>query len=122
MGWAGVPMDTTNMMIGGIILGLAVDDTIHFMHRFQRYSHQNGDAIMAIRETLETTGAALLFTTLVLGTGFFVICFAYMTNIAWFGGLCSFAAVTAFLADVTVAPALIVLTHRGDFESPATSS
>jgi hypothetical protein len=38
------------------------------------------------------------------------------------GGLCSFAALTAFLADVTVAPELMVLTHRGDFESPATSS
>ncbi len=47
MGWAGVRIDTTNMMIGGIILGPVVDDTIHVMHRFQRYSHQNGDALTA---------------------------------------------------------------------------
>jgi predicted RND superfamily exporter protein len=117
MGWAGVSVDITNMMIGGIILGLAVDDTIHFMHRFQRYYEHSGDAAIAIRETLETTGAALLFTTLVLGTGFFVICFAYMSNIAWFGGLCCFATLTAFLADVSVGPALMMLTHPGGPEA-----
>ncbi len=48
-----------------------------------------------------------------LSLGFSVFLFAYMVNISWFGVLGSFAAITAFLADVLVAPALMVLVTRG---------
>ena len=113
MGWLQIPLDMTSLLMGGVILGLAVDDTIHFMHKFNRYFEDTGDARLAVRRTLETTGSALLFTSLVLSLGFSVFLFAYMVNIAWFGVLGSSAAVIAFLADVLVAPALMVLVTRG---------
>ncbi len=103
-------MSTT--LIGGIILGLAVDDTIHFMHRFNIYFRQTGDPYRAVRETLETTGTAMLFTSVVLGAGFMIFMLAYMQNIVEFGLLCAFATGMAFLADVTLAPALMVLVTR----------
>jgi predicted RND superfamily exporter protein len=109
MGWVGIPIDVSTLLIGGIVLGLAVDDTIHFMHKFNRYYEESGDARRAVHETLATTGSALLFTSLVLATGFSVFLAAYLNNVRWFGLLASFATIVAFLADVVVAPALMVL-------------
>jgi predicted RND superfamily exporter protein len=57
----------TILLIGGVVIGLAVDDTIHFMYKFNRYFEESGDARWAVHETLVTTGSALLFTSLVLG-------------------------------------------------------
>lgn len=88
---------------------VAVEETIHFVHKFQRYHAAHGDVQLAIRETLETTGVALLFTTLVLASGFSVMGFAYMVNLQWFALLSSVGAITAFIADVILAPALFSL-------------
>jgi predicted RND superfamily exporter protein len=112
MGWAGIPLDASTLLVGGIIIGLAVDDTIHFMHKFNRYFDDSGDARLAVQETLQTTGSALLFTSLVLSLGFSSFMFAYMVNGFQFGLLTSFACVVAFLADVIVAPALMILVTR----------
>jgi predicted RND superfamily exporter protein len=115
MGWLGIPLDMSTTLLGGIVIGLAVDDTIHFVHRFERDHQRLGDAERAVQATLETTGAAMLFTSVVLGAGFLVFTRAYMENIATFGVLCAFATVAAFLADVTLAPALMaVVTRRRD--------
>ena len=112
MGALGIPLDNSSLLVGCVIIGLAVDDTIHFMHKFQRYFAATGDAPEAVRRTLETTGPALLFTSLCLGSGFVAMTFAYMVNIFEFGVLALFATAVAFLADVVLAPALMVLVAR----------
>ena len=108
-GWGGVAIDTTTMMVGAMVIGIAVDDTIHFMHKFQRYFEQDGDLELAVSETLRTTGSALLFTTLVLIAGFGVFGFSEMTNMRIFGLLSAFAAGVALLADILIAPALLAV-------------
>jgi predicted RND superfamily exporter protein len=112
MGWLDIPLDMSTLLIGGIVIGLAVDDTIHFMHGFNRRFAETGDPDRAVRETLGTTGAAMLFTSIVLTAGFFVFTLAYMSNIVVFGLLCGVATLIAFLADVTLAPALMILVTR----------
>ena len=112
MGFLGIPLDPSTMLLGCVLIGLAVDDTIHFMHKFQRYLALDGDVRRAVSETLQTTGAALFFTTLVIIAGFSTMFFGYMNNTREFGLLASFAAVTAFLADLVVTPALIALVAR----------
>jgi hypothetical protein len=112
MGWADIPLDASTLLIGGIVIGLAVDDTIHFMHKFSRYYDETGDPYFAVHETLATTGSALLFTSLVLACGFAVMMAGYMTNSFWFGLLAGFATIVAFLADILMAPALMVLVTR----------
>jgi predicted RND superfamily exporter protein len=82
------------------------------MHGFNGYYSRTGDAHRAVLETLETTGMAMLFTSVVLCAGFLNFTLAYMQNITEFGLLCSFATATAFLADVTLSPALMVLVTR----------
>jgi hypothetical protein len=109
MGYWGIPLDMTTLLIGGVVIGLAVDDTIHFMHKFNRYFEESGDPAAAVHETLITTGSALLFTSLVLSLGFSVFMAAYMVNLVWLGLLLSFSIVVAFFADITLAPALMML-------------
>jgi predicted RND superfamily exporter protein len=108
-GWLDLRIDFSSMMIGAIVLGIAVDDTIHFMHVFQRYCRESGDAREAVRRTLETTGRAILFTSIVLCAGFASFASASMANLVTTAILTCFAIATAFVADVLLAPALMVL-------------
>jgi predicted RND superfamily exporter protein len=87
MGWTGIPLDAFTLLVGSIAIGLAVDDTIHFMHHFRRYFEETGDVAASIRETLRSTGQALLYTSLVLSAGFFIYMFATMHNLFYFGFL-----------------------------------
>ncbi|MGK7346546.1 MAG: efflux RND transporter permease subunit [Candidatus Nitrospinota bacterium M3_3B_026] len=112
MGVFNMPMDMFTMLIGSIAIGLAVDDTVHFMHNFRRYYHETHDAREATRRTLTTTGRAMLATTVVLSTGFFIFMFATMNNLFNFGLLTGLAIVTALLADFLLAPALMTLMAR----------
>ncbi len=107
-----MPVDTFNLLTGCIAIGLAVDDTIHFIHGFQRYYAQTRDAEEAVRMSLETTGKALLFTSIVLATGFFIYMLSSVGNLSNFGLITGFAISVALIADVTVTPALLVLVSR----------
>ena len=107
MGWLGAPLDSTTIVVGAMVIGIAVDDTIHFMHKFHRYFEETGDLEAAVAETMRTTGSALLFTSLVLVAGFSIFGLSEMGNIRVFGLLSAFAAAVAFLADLLVAPALL---------------
>ena len=113
MGWLDIPIDSSNIIIGSMIIGLAVDDTIHFFHRFQRDFRDSGDVRTTVRSTLGTTGTALLFTSIVLITGFcFIGGLGSMKNTAAFGFLTALGIGTAFAADILLSPALIALTRR----------
>ncbi len=113
MGWFGMPLDVFTLLIGSIALGLAVDDTVHFMHNFRRYYERGDDVRHAVRETLSTTGQALLFTSITLASGFFIYTFATMSNLFYFGLLTAITILLAFLADLILAPALMsLLAHR----------
>jgi hypothetical protein len=111
MGWFGLPLDAFTLLIGSIALGLAVDDTIHFMHNYRRYLGQGSDSRGAIRQTLETAGRAMLATTLVLSVGFFIFMLSPMSNLFNFGMLTGFAILVALLADFLLAPALMQAIH-----------
>lgn len=109
LGWLSFPLDMFTMLIASIAIGLAVDDTIHFMHNFRRYYEQSGDPKAAVHSTLQTTGRAMLVTSVVLSIGFFIYSFATMNNIINFGLLTSFAIVMALVADYLITPALMVI-------------
>jgi len=112
MGAFGVPLDLFSLLTGSIVLGLAVDDTIHFTSGFGRDFAATGEPIGAVKRTLETTGQAMFFTTLILCCGFAVFAFAYMRNGVIFGSVTAVALAIALLADVLLAPALFVLASR----------
>ena len=108
MGWMDLPLDASNVVIGCIIIGLAVDDTIHFLHCFRRDFDETGEIEEAVRRTMRVTGSALFFTSLVLSTGFIVMALrGSMLNTINFGALSAAGIAFALLADVIITPARI---------------
>jgi len=109
-----IPLDMFTLLIGSIAIGLAVDDTIHFMHNFKRYYLKSDDAAKAIEQTFYTTGKAMVITTIVLSLGFYAYMFANMISVQNFGLLTGSVIVLALLADLLLAPALMmVVAKRG---------
>jgi uncharacterized protein len=112
MGWFDIPFDVFTIMTGSVAIGLAVDDTIHFLHGFYREFERTGDTRASIAHTLETTGEALLTTSIVLSIGFSVFMFATMPNLQTFGLITTLAIIFAFVADILIAPALVTIATR----------
>lgn len=111
MYWTGLPLDVFTMMIGAIALGLAVDDTVHFMNGFNRYFREGKSVKEAVRKTLHTSGRAMLVTTMVLTIGFFIYIFAFMENLVRFGLITGLTILLALLADFFCVPAIMTLIH-----------
>lgn len=112
MAWFDWPMDAFSLLIGSIALGLVVDDTIHFLHNFQRYHARTGNVDEAVMQTLITAGPAMLFTSVVLTAGFCIFALSVMSNLQHFGLLTGLCIALAFLADVLFTPALAVVLKR----------
>ena len=107
-----IPLDMFTLLIGSIAIGLAVDDTIHFMHNFKRYYLETGDSAKAIEQTFFTTGKAMVITTLVLALGFYAYLAAYMISVQNFGLLTGSVIIFALLSDLLLAPALMVVASK----------
>ncbi|MCW8895128.1 MMPL family transporter [Sulfurimonas sp.] len=112
MNIANMPLDIFTMLIGAIIIGLSVDDTVHFFHNYSRY-HASGVGVRkAIQETMMGTGRAMIATTIVLSLGFYIYMFASMSNLVNFGILTGSAIIIALLSDILLAPALLKLISK----------
>ena len=116
----GMPLDMFTLLIGSIALGVSVDDTVHFMCNFRSYYKQHGDTGRSIAQTLNTTGPAMLSTTLVLALGFLLYSFASLQHLHNFGLLTAACIVLALVADFILAPALMALLVKDGH--PASSS
>jgi len=111
---ANIPLDMFTLLIGSIAIGLAVDDTIHFLHNFRRYYLESGDEAKAIQQTFYTTGKAMVITTIVLSLGFYSYLMAEMISVQNFGLLTGSVIIMALLSDLLLAPALMmVVAKRG---------
>jgi len=109
MGFFEIKIDMSTIMIGSIAIGIVVDDTLHFMYNFRKYYEDSGDAAFAIRKTMLGTGRALLLTSLILSSGFFILMTASLSLLIVFGFLTGLTIIFALLADFFVNPALMVL-------------
>jgi predicted RND superfamily exporter protein len=111
MGHMDIPLNTYNLIGGSIVIGVAVDDTIHFFHNFRNYYKKTGDVETAVTETLRTAGRALLTTTLILVSCFWLRLFSPLKVISDFGLVMGCSLLIAFLADVLMAPALLEMMY-----------
>lgn len=109
MGWVNMPMDLLTSMLGCIVIGIAVDDTIHFMHHYRSYSAQGCDPETAVRKTLDISGRAIVFTSVVLVGCFLVHMTDTFVTSKNFGFLLSFALGAALICNLLVVPALMKL-------------
>lgn len=107
MGIKNIPLDLSTILIGSLILGLVVDDTIHFLHHFRRAFEETGAVEKAVRMTLHTTGRAMVITSMVLCGGFFIYTAAYLESNVRYGLLSGFAVLFALAADFFLVPSLL---------------
>ena len=107
-----MPLDMFTILVASIAIGIAVDDTVHFMHHFQRYLERTGNALEAVRQTLDTSGRAMVTTSIVLCLGFSILMLSSMHNITNFGLLIALTIFMALVADFLLAPAIMIFLHR----------
>ncbi|NRB39525.1 MAG: MMPL family transporter [Pseudomonadales bacterium] len=106
------PLDMFTLLIGAIAIGIIVDDSIHFIHGFQRAFKKSGSALKAVEQTFNDEGRALLITTVILCCGFLVYLFSALHNLQRFGLLTALCIVLALIADFILAPAIIFLIYK----------
>ena len=110
LGFAGMYMDVILMSMSAMIIGVAVDDTIHFFFRYRREFERLGTYNEALKATLVTVGRPICFTTITLTLGFSVLMLSNMTGWIRIGALSGFAFTWALLADLFFAPSVLLLT------------
>lgn len=104
-----MPLDMFTMLVGAIVIGLSVDDTVHFFHNFAKYHKRGLSTKKAIEQTMIGTGRALVATSVVLSLGFFVYMFASLSNLINFGILAGGAIAIALISNIILGPALLIL-------------
>jgi uncharacterized protein len=106
MGWLNIPLDLMTITIASIAMGIGVDNTIHYIHRYRQELVHNSSAD-ALRHTTFSVGFAILFTTLIIILGFSQLGFSDFVPSAQFGLLSSLAMFLAVLWNLTLLPVLL---------------
>ena len=109
MGWTGVRLDATTVMIGPILLGIVVDDTVHMLERVLAARRAGETVPEAFTQAASRVGPAVVMTTVILAAGFLVPIMGSFRPNLYFALLCSLGLVLALVADLVVFPAVATL-------------
>ncbi|SFV71037.1 Integral membrane protein [hydrothermal vent metagenome] len=107
MGWLGLTIDMGVAIAGAIIIGVAVDDTIHFLVKYFDARKRGLNMADTFDEVLHYAGRAIIFTTLVLGISFSIFVFSSFTPNQNFGVVTASALMIALIVDLLYLPALL---------------
>lgn len=107
MGHTHTLVDIGTMMTASVAMGVAVDDTIHFLTWFRQHIDQGMTRVQAVIETYRRVGAAMTQTTIVGGLGLFVFSLSTFTPTQRFGTLMLVLLATALIGDLILLPALL---------------
>ncbi len=108
MGLFGIPLSVATSLIASIAIGLAVDDTIHYLVRYNSEFKKDLDKDRAMRTTLTAVGRPIIFTSLTIGIGFSVLLFSHFQPTAIFGFLMVITMISALVADLILLPTLMM--------------
>lgn len=112
MGFVGIPLNTATAIISAVALGIAVDDTIHFLTAYQQQRANGAERPEAIRASLNEKFSPLLSTSLILVFGFGILIFSSFVPTVQFGLLCALIMMTAVIGDVVILPAVLMVGAR----------
>jgi len=109
MGWLSIDIDMGVAIAGAIIIGVAVDDTIHFMVKYIE-ARKRGDSLKeSLEYVMSYAGSAIIFTTIILSIAFLVFVFSEFNPNYHFGIVTASALIIAILVDLVALPALLVM-------------
>jgi predicted RND superfamily exporter protein len=109
MGLLDIALNFSTAPMAAIALGLAIDDTIHFIARFQIEFRKDSDHAGAIQRTLRSVGKPIMITSIILVCGFFIFLFSNFHLTQNMGVLISFSVFSAILGDLVLLPVLLYI-------------
>ncbi len=107
MGISGIPLDMMTITIAAVCIGIAVDDTIHYVHRYKKEYRKDQDYRETIIRCHSSIGRAMYYTSVTITLGFSILAMSNFIPIIYFGLLTGFAIMVALLANLTLLPVLI---------------
>ncbi len=108
MGWFGISLSMVTGLVASIAVGLAVDDTVHYLVRYNREFKRDLNKDRAIRDTIHSVGRPILLTTLIISLGFSILVFSQFKPTATFGVLMVMTMSAALVGDLILLPALML--------------
>ncbi len=108
MGWLGVPLDMMTITIAAISIGIAVDNSIHYIHRYKQEFEVDRNYLQTMYRCHRSIGNALYFTSLTIIIGFSILSLSNFIPSIYFGLLTGLAMLIALFAALTLLPELLV--------------
>ena len=108
MGWLSIPLDMMTITIAAISMGIAVDNTIHYIYRFKTEITKDYDYVESMKRSHKSIGYAMYYTSLTIIVGFSILVFSNFIPSIYFGLLTGLAMLMALLASLTLLPQLIM--------------
>lgn len=109
MGWLNIPLNMLTAMVPSIAIGIAVDDTIHFVWRLEKELQYDGNYTGAILRSLTSVGKPIITTSILICAGFSIFYFSKLTLLTEFGFLTITTVISALIADLFLAPVLFLI-------------
>jgi len=106
LGWTGITLNVTTGLVANIVLGIAVDDTVHFLTNFNRFARSTGSEVEGVKATLLHVGRPVTYTALALILGFGVLSLSSLNQQKEFAYLAAITLFVAWMTDLTFTPAI----------------
>jgi predicted RND superfamily exporter protein len=107
MGVFGIPLDIMTITIAAISVGIGVDDSIHYIHRYRQEIQVDGDAVAAMYRSHSSVGRAMLYTSVIIIAGFSILALSNFIPSILFGLLTGLSMLMALVANLTLLPLLL---------------
>ncbi len=114
MGLLGIPLDTSTALIAVVALGIAVDDTIHFLSEYNFFRQQKMSMVDSLESVLLGKGLAIVTTSVILCAGFGVLVFSNFVPTFYFGLLSAMVMLTALVGDMLLLPSIMLLRKKAN--------
>ncbi|MEQ8712893.1 MAG: MMPL family transporter [Cyclobacteriaceae bacterium] len=112
LGWMNIPLSLSNAIIFAVSFGIAVDDTVHFLSKYNLEVMKGCNPVDAVANTLQSTGKAIIFTSLILVAGFSLFVFSSFQTTFSIGLLISLTLVFAVVIDLYLLPSLLLFKSK----------
>ncbi|WP_298749177.1 MMPL family transporter [uncultured Arcobacter sp.] len=109
MGWLEIPLDIMTITIAAISIGIGVDDTIHYIHRFKEEYRKDHDYVQAMKRSHSSIGYAMYYTTLAVVLGFSILVLSNLIPTIYFGILTVIVMITILSSALLLLPRLLII-------------
>ncbi|RAJ03922.1 hypothetical protein LX64_02799 [Chitinophaga skermanii] len=114
MGWMGIAIKPSTVLVFSVALGIAIDVTIRFLVNFkQELPLHNFDISATVKQTIHETGLSIIYTSLILFAGFMIFSFSGFGGTKALGWLTSLTLVMAMITNLTILPAMLLWMEKG---------